>query len=169
LAGFGYFILGPIFNGIGETKETLKITIVTVILFLLTAPVMAQAYQVLGLIVAFLASNLVGTVYGLGAAYKKFHLQLDLNGSLRIYLASAISIIPTLLLLSAVNMPSLLNIAVGGFTYLASYLTFAPLTGAIRRPDVENLSQILGKIKIVNPIIKPIIIYENRLLSALNP
>ena len=165
LAGFGYLILGPLFNGIGETKETLKITIVTAALFLPAAPLMAEAYQVVGLIVAFLASNLAGTAYGLSAAYKKFHLKLDLDSSLRIYLASAISIIPTLLLLSALNLPSLLNIAVGGFTYLASYLTFAPLTGAIKRPDVENLSQILHKIKIVNPIIKPVIIYENLLLS----
>jgi len=64
-----------------------------------------------------------------------------------------------------VNLPSLLNIAIGVLTYLASYLTFSPLTGAIKRTDVENLSQILGKIKIVNPIIKPIMIYENCLLS----
>jgi len=169
LAGFGYLILGPLFNGIGETKQTLKITIVTAALFLPAAPIMAQAYGVVGLIVAFIASNLAGTAYGLNVAYKKFHLKLDLNSSLRIYLASAISIIPTLILLSAVNLPSLLNIAVGGIAYLASYLTFAPLTGAVKRNDLENLSQILGKIKIVNPIVKPIIIYEKRMLSALNP
>jgi len=169
LAGFGYLVLGPLFNGIGETKETLKITIVNAALFLPAAPVMAQAYQVEGLVMAFLASNVAGTAYGLKVAHKKFHLKLDLNSSLRIYLASAVSIVPTLLLLSTVNLPSLLNIAMGGFTYVASYLTFAPLTRAIKRPDVENLSQILSKIKIVNTIIKPIIIYENRLLSAINP
>jgi hypothetical protein len=102
-------------------------------------------------------------------ANRKFNLKLDLNSSLRIYLASAISIIPTLILLSAVNLPSLLNIAIGGIAYLASYLTFAPLTGAIKRNDIQNLSQILGKIRPINPIIKPIITYEIRLLSALNP
>jgi len=169
LAGFGSIILGPLFNGIGETKETLKIRIITAALFLPAASVMAQAYQVVGLIIAFIASNLAGTAYGLKMAHKKFNLKLDLNSSLRIYLASAISIVPTLLLLSAVNLPSLLNIAIGGFTYLASYLTFAPLTGAIKRTDVQNLSQILSKIKPINLIIKPIIVYENRLLSALNP
>jgi len=165
LAGFGSIILGPLFNGIGETKQTLKITVVTAALFLFTAPVMAQAFQVVGLILAFLASDLAGTAYGLNVAYKMFHLRLDINSSLRIYLTSGISIVPTLLLLSVVNLPSLLNIAIGVLTYLASYLTFSPLTGAIKRTDVENLSQILGKIKIVNPIIKPIMIYENRLLS----
>ena len=169
LAGFGSIILGPLFNGIGETKQTLKITIVTAALFLVVAPVMAQAYQVVGLILAFLASNLAGTAYGLKMVHKKFNLKLDLSSSFRIYLASAISIIPTLLLLSAVNLPSLLNIAIGGFIYLVSYLTFAPLTGAIKRSDLENLSQILGKMKIVNQIIKPILIFENRLLSALKP
>jgi len=169
LSGFGYLILGPMFNGIGETKQTLKIAIVTAALFLPAAPIMAQAYGVVGLVVAFIASNLAGTAYGLKMAHRKFHLKLDLNSSLRIYLASAISVVPTLFLISAMNLPSLLNIAIGGFTYLASYLTFAPLTGAIKRTDLENLSKILGKIKIVNPIIKPIIIYENRLLSAFNP
>ena len=169
LAGFGFLILGPLFSGIGETKETLKITIVTAALFLPAAPVMTQAYNVVGLIIAFVASKLAGIAYGLNVAKKKFHLKLDLNSSLRIYLASAISIIPTLLLLSTVNLPSLFNIAIGGFTYLASYLTFAPLTGAVKRNDLENLSEILGKIKIVNPIVKPIITYENRMLSALNP
>ena len=163
----GYLILVSLFNGIGETGETLKITVVTAALFLPMAPVMAQAYHVVGLIVALLASNLAGAAYGLYKARMKFHLNLDLNSSLRIYLASAISILPTLLLLSAVNLPSLLNIAIGGFTYLASYLTFAPLIGAVKRSDIDNLSQILSKIKIVNPIVKPIIIYENRILTAL--
>jgi len=43
-----------------------------------------------------------------------------------------------------VNLPSLLNIAIGGLTYLASDFIFAPPTGAIMRTEVENLSQILG-------------------------
>jgi len=167
LAGFGSLILGPMFNGIGETKETLKITIVTVALFLPAAPLMAQEYGVVGLTVAFLASNIAGIVYGLGVAYKKFHLKPDVNSSLRIYLASAISIIPTLLLTSAFDFPSLLKIFVGGLAYLASYLTFAPITGALERSDLETLSRILGGIKIVNPFIKPIIVYEDQLLSAL--
>jgi len=167
LIGLGYLILVSLFNGIGETGETLKITVVIAALFLPMAPVMAQVYNVVGLIVALLASNLAGTAYGLYRARKKLHLKLDLNSSMRIYLAAAISIVPTLLLLSAVILPSLLKIAFGGFTYLASYLTFAPLTGAVKRSDVEDLSRILSKIKIVNLIIKPIMIYENRLLTAI--
>jgi len=36
-----------------------------------------------------------------------------------------------------VNLPSLLNIAIGGLPYLASDFIFAPPTGAIMRTEVE--------------------------------
>jgi len=125
---------------------------------------MSQAYQVVGLILGFLVSNLAGTGYGLKIAKDKFHLKLDLDSSLRIYVASAVSVIPTLI--SALNLSSLLNIAIGGSTYLASYLTFAPLIGAVKKSDIDSLSQIVSKIELVNLVIKPIMAYENRLVIA---
>jgi len=41
LTGLGSQVLGNFFNGIGRTKETLKMGIVQLAIFLLAAPVMA--------------------------------------------------------------------------------------------------------------------------------
>ena len=161
----GYLILAPLFNGIGETKETLKMTALAVALFLPSAPLIVQAFHVKGLIVAYLASNFAGIGYGLYSASRRLDLKPDLGGSLRILVASAISALPAFLLLSVVTLPSIFNIVAGGFVYLVTYLTCLPLIGAVRMSDVDVLSQILGRIRLVNLVIRPIMAYERRLLS----
>lgn len=166
LVAVGYLILTPVFNGIGENRETLKMMLATVGMFLPLAPVMTLLYAVNGLIIALIASSLVGTLYGLHRAMKKVGLKPDLEASLRIFLASAASTLLPLLFLSTVNISSVVNIVVGGFIYLAAYLTLAPLIGAVKRSDIGFFSQTFAKTTPMNRIIEPILAYETRLLDS---
>lgn len=52
--GLGYYVVGNFLNGVGRTKDTVKIGVVQLAIFLPAAPVMALLYRVPGLILALM-------------------------------------------------------------------------------------------------------------------
>lgn len=167
LTGLGYYVVGNFLNGVGRTRETLKISAVQLAIFLPTAPIMAWLYSVPGLIVALALSALVSIGFGLRLVTEKYGMQVDLKGSLATLAAALMSALPILPLAYYSPLPALANVIVGGLIYLAAYLTFVPICKAITRPDLQILSQILSHIKVLRPAVKLILAYERLLLRAL--
>jgi O-antigen/teichoic acid export membrane protein len=166
LVGLGYYVLGSFFNGIGATKLTLRTNLVYAGVFISSAPLLTRAHGVLGLISAFLASNLVSVAYGLSLARNKFEVDFNPISLSGVYVASIFSALPVLLLSRLFNLGSLVNLAVGIPLFLMTYLTSAPLFGAVHANDIRNLETIFGGIGIW-PILKPILAFESRLLTFL--
>jgi len=165
-AGAGSLVLGHLFSGIGETRVILKSNLINLLVFLPLAPILTMTHGVPGLIATLLASSLLSLAYGLRIITKKVEVNLDLKASLRIYFASLLSAIPVLALLHISPFNSLPNLMIGGSLFLLTYLTLTPLTGAITHTDLENLNLILSRIKIVWPLIRPVLTYEAKLLST---
>jgi len=164
LTGLGYGIIDSFFNGVGETRLTLRIYLVSLAVFIPLAPLLTAIYGVLGMITALLVSNLARTIYGLALARKRFRVYLSLQEQLRIYLSSALSSLPILMLLS-LRLGTLPNLVMGPALYLLTYLTLTPVLKAIDEQDLQNLKQIFRKVKFVQPMIKLAISYESRLLA----
>jgi O-antigen/teichoic acid export membrane protein len=162
-AGFGSIVLGPFFQGIGETKVNLKSTIIYAIVFLPLALLLTKNYGVLGLIASILLSSLASLAYSLAVATRKFSVSVDLSSSLRVYAASAISATPLLLLTIYSPFPSLVNLFIGSAVYLMLYLTLMPLIGGTTKTDVENFRLMFRGVKLVNPVINLILNYETKL------
>jgi O-antigen/teichoic acid export membrane protein len=167
LTGLGYYVVGNFLNGVGKTKETLKITLIQLGVFLPAAPLMASLWRVPGLIVALVLSALVATSFGLRIATRRYEMRVDLKSSLRTLAAALASTLPILPIVYYSPLPSLANVLLGGSIYLAAYLTLAPLFRAIKRTDLEILAPILGQIRVLKPITNLIFAYETRLLAAL--
>jgi len=165
-AGLGSIVLGYLFSGIGETSSVFKCNLINLLVFVPLAPILIMLYGVPGLIVAFLTSGIISLAYGLFIATTKIHANLDLKASSRIYLSSLLSTIPLLAFLHISPFNSLPNLIIGGSLFLLTYLTLTPLTGAITHTDLENLNLILNRIKIVWPLIRPVLTYEAKLLST---
>lgn len=169
LVGIGYLTLPSLFNGLGETRTTLKTRLITVSIFLVLAPLSARIYSVPGLIIAFLISNAIGTSYGLYIARTYFKIEFATKSLIKIYIISIISSIPALLLLQFSPMSKLFNVITGGLLYLFTYATLIPMTRTITCSELENATDILQKIKPLNQIVKPIIDYQKKILSHLKP
>jgi O-antigen/teichoic acid export membrane protein len=163
--GAGSIVLIHLFNGTGQTKTVFKYNLINLLVFLPLAPMLTMLYGVPGLIITFLISNLLSLTYGLTVAIKKFNVNLDFKASLKIYTASFLSAIPTLLFLHLSPFNNLPNLIIGGSLYLLAYLTLIPITGAITQTDIQNLTPILRKIKTLWPLLKPILTYQTKLLS----
>lgn len=167
-SGLGSLVLGYMFNGIGETIVVFKSSLINLLVFLPLAPALTMPYRVPGLIIASLVSGLLSLAYGLFVAIRKIHVSLDLKASLGIYSASLLSAIPVLVLLYIMPLNNVFNLAINGLTFLLTYLTLLPLTRAIHQNDLKNLKLMFSNLKIVWPLLKPLLAYEAKLLSNIS-
>ncbi len=165
LVGIGYLNLTSLFNGLGETRATLKTNLANVSTFVLLAPLLTSLYRVPGSILAFLVSYSIGVLYGYYIARTKFEIELATRSLIKIYLVSLASSLPALLLLQLPSTPKLLNVLVAGIAYLFTYATLTPLTKIITNPELETVSGILKRIKPLYYVIKPLVEYQKKVLN----
>jgi len=158
-------VLSNFMSGAGESKTVLKAGLINLVAFIPLAPILAYFYGVPGVLAAGLIYALLSLIYLLARAKRGFNLDFGFKDSLRTYLASAISAVPLLLILQFSPFQGLINLAVGGSMFLLSYLTVAPILGAVDASDIKNLESILGNQKLLSSVLKPVMTYERKLLS----
>ncbi len=164
-AGVGSIILGNLLNGIGETKIIFKANTINFFVFLPLALILTFFYGVSGLIISTIISGIVITLYELNIAIKKVGTTPDFKASLKIYLASFISAVPVLLIVNTLTLSSITSLVINGLLFLFVYLTLLPLVRAINPIDIENVTMMFKKIRIIWPILKPILNYESKLIA----
>ena len=169
LVGLGYLNLTSLFNGIGETRITLKTSLITLLTILVLSPLMARAYGVPGLVVSLLSAHAASTCYGMYVARRKLQIEFDTKSLIKIYTIGLLSTVPSLLLLQISTLPRLLNVAVGGLLYLFTYTTLAPVTKIVNNSELETVTEIIKKIKPLAPIIKPFFWYQKKILNHRKP
>jgi O-antigen/teichoic acid export membrane protein len=163
LSGIGYLTLPSLFNGLGETKTTMKMGIITFILLTILAVPLTQAYGVQGLIIAFITASTAGTLYGAQKAKTKLRIDLDLKNTTKIYIIAAMSSSVPLVLGTAAILPSFLNIGFGGILYGLVYITLIPLTKIVTNQELLKSKLATQKTPILRQIIRPIVIYQQKL------
>lgn len=166
LVAIGYLNLTSLFNGLGETRITLKITLVNCLTFTVLSPLLTLTSSVPGLIVASLFSNTIATSYASHIARKNFKIEFATSSIAKIYLISAISSVPPLLMLHFTSLPELLNVAIGGILYLFTYTTLTPLTRIVTMSELQMATRITRKIPFLTFIVKPLLKYQQRLLCT---
>jgi O-antigen/teichoic acid export membrane protein len=168
LTAISYLVLGSFLNGVAETGTVLKMSVLTLAIYLPLGPALTWLWGPLGLLIAYILSNATSTVYGVNRASVRFGARPDLKVSGRILLAALGAAIPTvgLIQLGGAGV-GVLSLIIGGLLYLAVYLTLAPILGAMDKQDILNLRTLLGGTRIVATFVNPVFDYESKLLSAL--
>ena len=95
LTGFGYLNLPSLFNGMGKTKETLKMNTITFLLVLTVCPLTTKFFGIIGAITTLLFAYTMGSIYGMYKAKRILGLTFNLNVLSKIYLIAFLSIIPS--------------------------------------------------------------------------
>jgi stage V sporulation protein B len=141
---FGNLSLGNFLKGQGKTTINMKLTFLTLAIGLPMGLLLISTFGIMGLIATSLVSVLPSLVTGLWWSKKHFSVTVDWLSSIKILAASAIAGAITYLILLQSNFPSWINLIIGAVAFLTIYLTTTPLTGAIKRTDIHNLSQMLS-------------------------
>jgi O-antigen/teichoic acid export membrane protein len=164
LVGIGYLVLASFYAGIGETKMALNMSVLTFLVIIILSPLLTKAYGAPGLVAAYLLANTTGTLYGSYTARKKFQIEFGTRSITKIYLISATSIGPSLLL-RFLHTSGLLTLIVGAALFLFIYLTLVPLAKIVNLPELKRVAQIIQKIRVLGLVGKPILKYEQIILS----
>ena len=165
LVGLGYLTLVSFYNGLGETKATLKMSLITVLLVAVSSPLLTMNYGVPGLIIAFLVASGAGNAYGSYTARVNHEIGFDNRSISRIYLISLFSSVFPLSLLQFSPLSKLFNVTIGALLYLLAFATLIPLAGVINHSELQTATQVLQKIRSLAPIVNPLLKYEKRILD----
>lgn len=165
LVGLGYLTLTSFFNGLGETKSTLKMSLITFMILVILSPVLTRTYSVFGLIIAFLIASGAGNAYGSYTARVHYEIEFDNRSIFKIYFVSLLSSVLPFTLLQFSPLPKLLNVIIGALLYLLAFGTLIPLAGIIDHPELQTAIHVLQRIKPLTPITNPLLKYEKTILD----
>jgi len=186
LVGIGYLTLDSLFNGLGQTRIVLKRTLINVLAFIALAPLLARTNGVVGIIVAFLGSHTLGTLYVAYIGKTKLKIEFASRSTIKIFLVSIISTTPVILLLQLPPMPilfhatipgllsvamggRLFNVVAGGIAYFVTYTTLIPIAKVVTLSELENAAQVIEKISPLNHFINPLINYQKLIARTREP
>ena len=164
LVGFGHLTLPSFYNGIGETKTTLKMSLLTFSALAVFSPLLTKTYNVQGLIVAFLIASTIGTLYGSYVAMKKFQVKFEAPILLKVYAISAVSSVLPILIINFAGLPRLIGGAMGGALYLLIYATLLPVTRVVTASELQKAMSVIQNVRLLSLIAKPILKYQQKIL-----
>ncbi len=167
--GLGYQIQKSLFNGLGETRETLKMGILQFVLFILLAPYLTGVLGVIGLIASILASNIAATIYGAYLAKSVCKVEFNYKSLVRIYMLALASSLPVFLYTRFFSFPVVLKIVTASAIYLISYLTILPLGHGITRLELRDAERIIEELGPAKPIANLILKYEYAVMRIEKP
>jgi len=166
LVGIGYLTLPSLYNGLGDTKTTLKMGMVTFGVLLILSPLLTKFFSVQGLIIAAIAATAAGTTYGTILARKKLQIEFAGTAILKIYVLSAVPSIVPFLIVRLLPISVFFKIIIGGSMYMFVYLTLIPLTKTMTKPEVQKAIEIVQRIRFLKLLLIPILKYQQKLSNT---
>jgi O-antigen/teichoic acid export membrane protein len=165
LVGFGNLTLLSFYNGIGETKITMRIGLITFTILVFLSPVLTQFYGVEGLIVAFLLASVVGQIYSAFFAVRKYKVEFDTRAILKIYLISGLSCILPVILIELLAFPNTLNVLFIGLLYLLIYITIIPVFRTLNLVETKQAVEVIQNVRFLSSVAKPVLKYQEKILK----
>jgi len=165
LVGIGHLTLPSLYNGLGETKTTLKMNLITFFTLAILAVPLTQTFGVQGLITSFIISLVAGTFYGAYTARKKYQIEFDLINTAKIYLISALASTFPLFLKNFANFPDLFDLALGSIIYLFIFITLMPLINIVSLSELKKITIALKNTPLLKQLAYPVIKYQQKILK----
>ena len=166
LSCIGLFVLRSFFNGVGDTRVTLNLSIVMALVAAVLTPTLTLMWRVYGVIGSIIIANFIALIYGHRVLNSKYGIRLDFKLSMRIIATTLIATIPALVLKGLISHPIVCTIACT-MVYVVTYLTALPLLRLLKFSDISRLEVVLGVIRITRPLVRLILNYERSLMKLL--
>jgi hypothetical protein len=145
LAAIGSVVLGSFLNGVAETGTVVKMSFLALVVYLPLGPAFAWLWGAYGILVAYVLSSAVSTVYGIRQTSIKYDARPDLRASAGVLIVALAAAVPSITLIQLhLTETGVVNLVAGGFLYVLAYLTLAPVLGAVDKFDIMNLRTILS-------------------------
>ena len=156
LIGFGYSVLPFILSSQKETRVVLRSNV----LYLMAgAPLgfyLIPRMGVIGLLFAQLFAPVLGLLYALRWVKKEYDLSIDYVNLFKIIASSFMGILSSVTVIKIMYVNPWAELIIGGGVFMASYLISLPLTGLLKRKNLDDMKQLTSSNKKIQIILEPI-------------
>jgi len=164
--GIGKYVIEPFLNGQGETKITLKINFINLVIALISSLILTPQFKITGIIISIIISQIFSTIYGLIKLHDKYKFTINITSSFKIFIASIISGLISLFLKDKIIIN---NIIIETIFFTISYLIlFLFISALIKTLDIYDLNNIEKLTKDI-PILSILIKYFIKIQIIINP
>jgi O-antigen/teichoic acid export membrane protein len=174
---FGNVSLGTFLIGIGETKQLMKQSTLSLAVGLPMAYFLvaysfslggsnielSSAYAVMGGLVGALIASMPGMIWGLIWSWRKYHVRADFMVSTKIFASALLAAIASFALISFLNLPYVMILVTGFVVFGLVYLVSAPIFGAVNRSDIENFRAMLSGLGVVSRILNLPLLFMHKI------
>jgi O-antigen/teichoic acid export membrane protein len=160
-AVFGSLSSNGFLSGLGETRMLMKQSILTIAFGLPLGFLIIPTLGITGLIIANTLAGVPGFFWIIYWIWKHYKAKADFQSSAKILAASTIAAFVAYLPIVLLNTANWIKLTVGGIIFLATYITTAPLIGAISQNDIKNLKAMFSGLGIISKVmIIPLVLAE---------
>lgn len=139
LVVLGSMSVSILFSATGETKLLLKLNALTLSVGVPLGLLLVPTFDIIGVIIGPTIAGVPSVLIGLYLTKKRYGMHVDSVASVKILLVSLFAAVSTYILVSFITASYAILLAIGGLFFLAIYLTFAPMIGAINQMDINNM------------------------------
>ncbi|MCC6045599.1 MAG: oligosaccharide flippase family protein [Ignisphaera sp.] len=155
LAGLGSITIPALFNAIGDTKVNMYSTILSSIVFIPLSYVLTVSAKLWGFLTASLISSVAGLLFLLNYVKRYVAKPVSYNHVFKTYIASILSVIPTLLvfLIPIPKFVSILRVLTGFIIFLTFYILIALIVKALNEDDITFIVNAFKGFPIISTVI----------------
>lgn len=165
LVGTGHFSISRFLNSQGDTRTNFKKNLIGSVVLIVLSPLFIWMWKIEGFIMSAIIASLAANLFGLHILRHKYKVTPDFKHSGRTLICATITAGTSYGILYLLNLsPPILSLVVGSATFFVLYLFLAPLTGALQKPDIENLHAITKELSFIYSIIRPLLRFEEKIL-----
>jgi O-antigen/teichoic acid export membrane protein len=164
---FGSLSLGSLLAGLGETKMQMKLGLISLLLGMPLAILLIPKAGIVGLILTSIIAGIPSTFAGLYWVWKHYRVKADWKSSIKIFGAASTAAIITFLVVNFATLADWMELALGGLTYLFTYLIIAPVIGAVTQIDINNLKVMFSGLGIVSKALNVPLNAMEKMLKAI--
>ena len=140
-------------NSQGDTKFTLKLSILQAAIGFPLSFVLISQFGIIGLIITSTIVGVPGLVWALIFIKKRYDVSVDWVSSAKILASSSIAAVITYIFVNWIPFSAPIRLILGVVLFVLVFLVAALPTGTINRNDIANIRQIVGGL---GPLRKPL-------------
>ena len=152
--GIGSVCTPALLNGQGETKITMRMNILTLLVGAPISLALIPTHGIIGLIAATVVAPLPSILYAVYWIKRNMGLTPEWMSSAKIYASAFAALAATLASTTLVQLTPWPRLILGGATYLAVYLAGLKLTHTLNNEDYMMFRAIIGD---TGPLAKPLV------------
>jgi O-antigen/teichoic acid export membrane protein len=162
---FGSLSVTSLLNGLGETRFTMKLILLTAGIGFPLSYVLISQLGVIGLILTTLIAVVPSLIISRFWIWKHYDLTIDWIYSGKIIFSSAIPAILAYLTITQIDFANWVQLIIGVCVFLPSFLVVVLLTKTIERSDIDNLKNMTESLGPLHKLITFFMVIVEKLMN----